>query len=86
MKTTAVRKGGHYVLNGTKRFITHAGVGEVFIVTAVTDPGAGTRGISSFILNKETTDLAAAARVGVGHDDSFAPMPGFRAGCGLPWR
>jgi alkylation response protein AidB-like acyl-CoA dehydrogenase len=55
-QTTAVRKNGHYVLNGTKRFITHAGVGEIFVVTALTDPGAGTRGISSFILTKETTD------------------------------
>ncbi len=79
-QTTAVRKNGHYVLNGTKRFITHAGVGEVFVVTALTDPNAGTKGISSFILTKETTDLAAASAVGVGHDPSMVPMPGFRAG------
>jgi len=79
-QTTAVRKNGHYVLNGSKRFITHAGVGEVFIVTAVTDPNAGTKGISSFILTKETTDLEAARTVGVGHDDSLVPLPGFRAG------
>jgi alkylation response protein AidB-like acyl-CoA dehydrogenase len=79
-QTTAVRKNGHYVLNGTKRFITHAGVGEVFIVTAVTDPSAGTKGISSFILTKETTDLAATRAVGIGHDDSLVAMPGFRAG------
>ena len=78
-QTTAVRKNGHYVLNGTKRFITHAGVGEVFVVTALTDPNAGTKGISSFILTKETTDLAAASAVGVGHDPSMVPMPGFRA-------
>ena len=43
-RTTAVKKNGHYVLNGSKRFITHAGVGEVFVVTAVTDPEQGTRG------------------------------------------
>ena len=79
-QTTAVRKDGHYILNGSKRFITHAGVGEVFIVTAVTDPTAGTKGISSFILTKETTDLDAARTVGVGHDDSIVAMPGFRAG------
>jgi butyryl-CoA dehydrogenase len=79
-QTTAVKKGSHYVLNGSKRFITHGGVGEVFIVTAVTDPGAGTKGISSFILTKETTDLDAARAVGVGHDDSIVPMAGFRAG------
>ncbi len=79
-QTTAVRKNGHYVLNGSKRFITHGGVGEVFIVTAVTDPAAGTKGISSFILTKETTDLDAARAVGAGHDDSIVPMPGFRSG------
>ena len=56
-RTTAVRKNGHYVLNGTKRFITHGGVGEIFIVTAVTDPSKGTKGISSFILTKPTNDL-----------------------------
>jgi butyryl-CoA dehydrogenase len=60
-RTTAVRKNGHYVLNGSKRFITHASVGEVFVVTAVTDPSAGTRGISSFILTKETADLDKSA-------------------------
>ena len=79
-QTTAVRRGDRYVLNGTKRFITHGGVGEVFVVTAVTDPTRGTKGISSFILTKETCDLAGAAAAGVGHDPSFAPMPGFRAG------
>src|SRR5919202_4200853 len=36
-RTTAVRKNGHYVLNGSKRFITHASVGEVSVVTAQTD-------------------------------------------------
>src|SRR5205085_8216640 len=35
-KSTAVRRGNCYVLNGTKRFITHGGVGEIFVVTAVT--------------------------------------------------
>jgi butyryl-CoA dehydrogenase len=69
-----------YLLNGSKRFITHGGVGEVFVVTAVTTPGAGTRGISSFILTKETCDLEAATRVGCGHDPSLVPMAGFRAG------
>ena len=45
-RTRAVRKGDRYILNGSKRFITHAGVGEIFVVTAVTDPGKGTHGIS----------------------------------------
>src|SRR5687767_4371875 len=67
-KSTAVRKGDRYVLNGTKRFITHGGVGEIFVVTAVTTPGRGTDGISSFILTKHTNDPAGAAAAGVGHD------------------
>ena len=79
-QTTAVKKGKHYLLNGTKRFITHAGVGEIFVVTAVTEPGAGTRGISSFILTKETCDLDAVKGLGIGHDPDLAPMKGFRSG------
>jgi butyryl-CoA dehydrogenase len=79
-RTTAVRKNGHYVLNGAKRFITHGSVGEVFVVTAVTDPSKGTKGISSFILTKETCDLEQARALGVGHDDSITTLPGFRAG------
>jgi alkylation response protein AidB-like acyl-CoA dehydrogenase len=79
-RTTAVKKNGHYVLNGSKRFITHAGVGEVFVVTAVTDPAAGTKGISSFILTKDSCDLEACATFGVGHDASLSAMPGFTSG------
>jgi alkylation response protein AidB-like acyl-CoA dehydrogenase len=79
-RTSAVRKGNFYVLNGVKRFITHGGVGEIFVVTAVTDPKQGTKGISSFILTKPTNDPEAAKRVGVGHEPSLPAMPGFRAG------
>lgn len=79
-RTTAVRHGDHYVLNGSKRFITHAGVGEIFVVTAVTDPSRGTKGISSFILNKDSVDIEACRVLGIGHDDSLTPMPGFRSG------
>jgi len=56
-KTTAVRKGGHYVLNGSKIFITHGGVGEIFVVTAVTDREQGTKGISSFRAGKKEDKL-----------------------------
>jgi butyryl-CoA dehydrogenase len=78
-KTTAVRRGDHYVLNGSKIFITHGGVGEVFVVTAVTDPAKGTKGISSFILTKPSAELADAEAVGM-HEASLPAMPGFRAG------
>ena len=79
-KTTAVKKGNCYLINGTKRFITHGSVGEIFVVTAVTDPTAGTKGISSFILTKPTNDLAESERVGVGHEPSLPAMKGFTAG------
>jgi alkylation response protein AidB-like acyl-CoA dehydrogenase len=79
-KTTAVRKGDRYIINGTKRFITHGSVGEIFVVTAVTTPGKGSDGISSFILTKHTSDPKGAADAGVGHDPSITAMKGFRAG------
>src|ERR671915_2410080 len=79
-RTTAVRRNSHYLLNGSKIFITHAGVGEIFVATAVTDPAKGTKGISSFILTKETCDLDRARELGVGHEPSRPVMKGFRAG------
>jgi butyryl-CoA dehydrogenase len=79
-RSRAVRKGDRYILNGSKRFITHAGVGEIFVVTAVTDPGEGTRGISSFILTKHNEELEKARPHGIGHDDSLPAMPGFTTG------
>src|SRR5688500_2417455 len=79
-QTTAVRKDSHYVLNGSKIFITHGGVGEIFVVTAVTDPSKGTKGISSFILTKATSDPEAAKEYGIGHEPSLPNMPGFRSG------
>ena len=79
-RTKAVRRNGHYVVNGTKRFITHGGVGEIFVVTAVTDGSKGTKGISSFILTKHTNDEAGARAAGVGHEPSLPAMNGFRAG------
>jgi alkylation response protein AidB-like acyl-CoA dehydrogenase len=52
MKARAVREGGTYVLNGTKRWITNAGVSAYYTVMAVTDPAAGPSGISAFVVEK----------------------------------
>ncbi|MEV4562616.1 acyl-CoA dehydrogenase family protein [Nonomuraea sp. NPDC049419] len=52
MKTRAVADGDAYVLNGTKMWITNAGVSEYYTVMAVTDPSAGARGISAFVVEK----------------------------------
>ncbi|MDS0221434.1 acyl-CoA dehydrogenase family protein [Haloarcula sp. S1AR25-5A] len=53
MDTTAERDGDEYVLNGTKQFITNASVAGSVLVKAVTDPGAGYDGISTFIVAPE---------------------------------
>lgn len=50
MRTKAVRDGDHYVLGGVKRWITGAGESTCYTVMAVTDPAAGARGISAFVV------------------------------------
>jgi alkylation response protein AidB-like acyl-CoA dehydrogenase len=50
MKTTAVKDGDHYIINGSKIFITQGSVGDIYIVLAKTDPTKGTKGISAFIV------------------------------------
>ena len=53
MKTRAVRDGDSYVLNGTKRWITNAGISAYYTVMAVTDPAAGPNGITAFVVEKD---------------------------------
>jgi alkylation response protein AidB-like acyl-CoA dehydrogenase len=52
--TKAVRQGDTYVLNGSKIFITNGGEADIYITFAVTDPGKGPKGISAFIVEKNT--------------------------------
>jgi butyryl-CoA dehydrogenase len=74
-RSVAEERGDHWLLNGSKIFITHAGVGEIFVVTARTDPKAKkTHGITSFVVTKDTTDLEETRRVGIGHA-SAADLP-----------
>lgn len=54
IRTRAVRRGDHYVINGEKVFITNGAAADVFIVFAKTDPDAGRRGISAFIVERNT--------------------------------
>ncbi|WP_433501492.1 acyl-CoA dehydrogenase family protein [Sphaerimonospora sp. CA-214678] len=62
MKTRAVADGDHYVLNGTKMWITNAGVSEYYTVMAVTDPAAGARGISAFVVEKDDDGVSFGAK------------------------
>lgn len=54
MQTTAVRRGNEYILNGSKNFITHGGIGETVVVMTVTDKSKGSKGISAFIVEQGT--------------------------------
>jgi len=54
MRTRAVKKGNSYLLNGSKIFITHGNVADVVVVFAVTDPAAGSRGHSAFIVERKS--------------------------------
>jgi alkylation response protein AidB-like acyl-CoA dehydrogenase len=53
MKTTAVREGDHWILNGAKIFITQGSVGSIYVVLAVTDREKGAKGVTAFILEKD---------------------------------
>ncbi|MDY4043971.1 MAG: acyl-CoA dehydrogenase [Marinifilaceae bacterium] len=52
-QTMAVKEGDHYVLNGTKIFITNAAYAHVYIIMAMTDKSKGTKGISAFIVERD---------------------------------
>lgn len=69
ISTRAVRDGDQWVLNGYKHFISDGMFSDFFVVTAVTNPGAGHRGISAFIVDKGTPGFA------IGKDQ---PMMGLR--------
>ena len=60
LRTTAVREGDHYVLNGVKQFITSGKNGQVAIVIAVTDKSAGKRGMSAFLVPTDTPGYIVA--------------------------
>src|SRR2546426_4486015 len=64
-KTTAVDRGDHYVLNGSKIFITHDGVGEIFCINARPDPNAQrTHGINAFVVTNDMCELDETKRFG----------------------
>jgi acyl-CoA dehydrogenase len=62
LKTRAVKKGDHYILNGSKIFITNAGEADVYIVFASTEPDKGSYGISAFIVDKDTPGFSVGKK------------------------
>ncbi len=61
-RTTAVRDGGDWVLNGTKTFITHGASADVLVVMASTDRARGAKGISAFVVERGTPGLRAGRK------------------------
>ena len=62
MRTSAVRDGGQWVLNGTKAFITHGSSADTMVVMAVSDRDKGSKGISAFIVERSTPGLLAGKK------------------------
>jgi alkylation response protein AidB-like acyl-CoA dehydrogenase len=61
MKTRAVRKGDGWVLNGSKKWISHAGFSDFYTVLASTDPEKGSKGITAFVLEKSDSGVSFGA-------------------------
>jgi len=61
-KTTAVKRGDKYILNGTKIYVTNGGWARYLVATAVTDPSAGSKGISAFIIENDFPGFVVGAR------------------------
>jgi len=62
MKTSAVKKGDKYIINGTKAFVTNGGIAGTLIVFAVTDPEKGHNGISCFAIPVDTPGVTVGAK------------------------
>jgi alkylation response protein AidB-like acyl-CoA dehydrogenase len=61
-KTTAIRSGDHYILNGMKNWITNGNSASVYLVMAQTDASKGSKGINAFIVEKNTTGITVGAK------------------------
>jgi len=82
--TTAVLKGDEYVLNGSKIFISNAPYAEIYIVFAKTDPSVGTRGMSAFIVERDTPGFSVGeAEHKLGIRGSSTP-PLYFSDCHIP--
>lgn len=60
IKTTATKKGDHYILNGSKTWITDAPVASLFVIFAKSDPEAGHRGMSAFVVERDFPGLSVS--------------------------
>jgi alkylation response protein AidB-like acyl-CoA dehydrogenase len=76
-RTTAEDKGDYYVLNGTKNWITNGGTASVYLVMAQSDPSKGSKGINTFIVEKNWPGVTVAAKenkLGIRGSDTHTVM------------
>lgn len=76
-RTTAEDRGDHYILNGTKNWITNGGTASVYLVMAQTDPSKGSKGINTFIVEKDWPGVTVAAKenkLGIRGSDTHTVM------------
>ncbi len=59
MRTTAIKKGDHYIINGSKTFITNGVYSDYLVIAAKTNPELGNKGISVFVIDRETPGISA---------------------------
>ncbi|MEW4412037.1 acyl-CoA dehydrogenase family protein [Clostridium sp. AN503] len=63
VRTTAVRDGDSYVIGGTKMFITNASLADVFLVVASVDPSKGSRGLATFIVERDCPGVSVSKKI-----------------------
>jgi isovaleryl-CoA dehydrogenase len=84
MKTRAARKGDRFVLNGSKMWITNGGEADTMIVYAYTDPAAGPKGLSAFIVEKGTPGLSCGSHLDKLGMRGSNTVPVFLEDCEVP--
>ncbi len=63
LRTTAERKGGNYILNGSKIYATNAPVADMMVVFATVDPSKGPRGVTAFVVEKDTPGMSVGSKL-----------------------
>ena len=63
LRTTAERKGGNYILNGSKIYATNAPVADLMVVFATVDPSKGPRGVTAFVVEKDTPGMSVGSKL-----------------------
>lgn len=83
-RTTAVFEGNEWVLNGSKIFITNGGYADVYVVTAMTDSSKGTKGISAFIVDKNSPGFSVGEKEHKMGIKASSTTPLYFSNCRIP--